>query len=214
MRSKLSTADQIVQASLQLFNEKGYAATSLSEIAKSIGISQGNLSYHFPAKIDLVRRIEDDVRAQANARRGRLRPGNVADAYVERLLFGMKLAWNHRFLLRDRAQYKRGPDTPLSEWTASFEEFRALIFRMNTDGLFRKGAVKDLEALTRAIWIIGRYWMDYLHDAEGRVEISWEDQRRCVEHHFAVLLPCLTAGGQRQFEAALAHAAQFSQKQA
>lgn len=214
MCSKLSTADQIVAASLKLFNEKGYAATSLSEIAKSIGISQGNLSYHFPAKSDLVRRIEDDVRAQANARRGRLRPGNVADAYVERLLSGMKLAWNHRFLLRDRAQYNRGPDTPLSEWTASFEEFRALIFRMDKEGLFRKGAVKDLEALTRAIWIIGRYWMDYLHDAEGRVEISWEDQRRCVEHHFAVLLPCLTVGAQRQFEAALAHAAQISQVQA
>lgn len=210
MYSKPSTADQIINASLKLFNEQGYAATSLSEIARSVGISQGNLTYHFPTKRDLVRRIENDVRAQAQARRARLRPGNVADAYVERLLFGMKLAWNYRFLLRDRTQYKRGPDTPLSEWTASFEEFRALMFRMEREGLFRKGAVEDLEALTRAIWIIGRYWMDYLHDAEGRTEISWEDQKRCVEHHFAVLLPCLTASAKRQFEAALAHADRFS----
>jgi len=210
MNSRVSTADQIIEASLKLFNERGYAATSLSEIAKSIGISQGNLSYHFPTKRDLVSRIEEDVRAQAQARRARLRPCNVSDAYVERLLFGMKLAWNYRFLLRDRAQYKRGPDTPLSEWTASYEEFRALMFRMDRDGLFRKGAVEDLEALTRAIWIIGRYWMDYLHDAEGRVEISWDDQKRCVEHHFAVLLPCLTASAKKQFEAALAHAAQFN----
>ncbi len=210
----MSTADQIIQASLKLFNEQGYAATSLSEIAKSIGISQGNLSYHFPTKHDLVRRIEEDVRAQAQARRARLRPGNVADAYVERLLFGMKLAWNHRFLLRDRAQYERGPDTPLSEWTASFDEFRALMVRMDREGLFRKGAVADLEALIRAIWIIGRYWMDYLHDAEGRMEMSWEDQRRCVEHHFAVLLPCLKASAKKQFEAALAHAAQFSDGEA
>lgn len=210
MSARLSTADQIVAASLRLFNAQGYAATSLSEIAKSIGISQGNLSYHFPTKHDLVRRIEEDVRAQARARRARLRPGNVADAYVERLLFGMKLAWNYRFLLRDRAQYNKGPDTPLSEWTASFEEFRALMFRMEREGLFRKGAFEDLETLTRAIWIIGRYWMDYLHDAEGRMEISWDDQKRCVEHHFAVLLPCLTASAKRQFEAALAHAAQFN----
>lgn len=210
MNSRLSTADQIIEASLKLFNERGYAATSLSEIAKSIGISQGNLSYHFPTKRDLVSRIENDVRAQAQARRARLRPGNVAEAYVERLLFGMKLAWNYRFLLRDRAQYNRGPDTPLSEWTASFEEFRALMFRIDSEGLFRKGAVEDLEALTRAIWIIGRYWMDYLHDAEGRVEISWEDQKRCVEHHFAVLVPCLTASAKRQFEASLAHAAKFN----
>lgn len=214
MNSRRSTADQIIEASLKLFNEQGYAATSLNEIAQSIGISQGNLSYHFPTKRDLVSRIEDNVRALAQARRARLRPGNVADAYVERLLFGMKLAWNHRFLLRDRAQYQRGPDTPLSEWTASFEEFRALMVRMDREGLFRKGAVEDLEALTRAIWIIGRYWMDYLHDAEGRREISWEDQKRCVEHHFAVLLPCLIASAKTQFEAALAHAAQFAKAHA
>jgi len=209
MNARMSTADQIVEASLKLFNEQGYAATSLSEIARSVGISQGNLSYHFPTKRDLVSRIEADVRAQAQARRARLRPGNVADAYVERLLFGMKLVWNHRFLLRDRAQYNKGPDTPLSEWTASFEELRALMLRMEREGLFRKGAVEDLEALTRAIWIVGRYWMDYLHDAEGRTEISWDDQKRCVEHHFAVLLPCLTPSAKRQFEAAFAHATQL-----
>lgn len=214
MRSSPSTADQIIAASLKLFNEQGYAATSLSEIAKAVGVSQGNLSYHFPTKRDLVRRIEADVRGQAQARRARPRPRNLADAYVERLLFGMKLVWNHRFLLRDRAQYNKGPDTPLSEWTASFEEFRTLMVRMDEEGLFREGAVEDLDALTRAIWIIGRYWMDYLHDAEGRKEITWQDQKRCIEHHFAVLLPCLTESAKKQFEAALAHAAQFSEVQA
>ncbi|MEZ5945616.1 MAG: TetR/AcrR family transcriptional regulator [Hyphomonas sp.] len=73
-------------------------------------------------------------------------------------------------------------------------------------GMFRRDAVTDLALLTRAIWIVGRYWMDYLSEFEGRSEITWRDQERGIEHHYAVLLPCLTADAKRDFRAALARA--------
>jgi hypothetical protein len=69
--------------------------------------------------------------------------------------------------------------------------------------MFRRDAVPDLTVLTRSIWIVSRYWMDYLRESEGREEITWEDQERGIAHHFALLLPCLTAGARRQFTAAL-----------
>jgi len=48
--------------------------------------------------------------------------------------------------------------------------------------------------------------MDHLRETEGLARIAWEDQERGIEHHFAVLLPCLTASARRAFEAALRRA--------
>ena len=45
---------RILDAALELFNRNGYAATSQAEIAGAAGIRQGNLTYHFPAKLDVV----------------------------------------------------------------------------------------------------------------------------------------------------------------
>ena len=50
MTKRSATASRILEASRKLFNAKGYTATSVTEIAASLGISQGNLTYHFPTK--------------------------------------------------------------------------------------------------------------------------------------------------------------------
>lgn len=48
--SLLTTREKILQESRKYFNEHGYAASSLYQIAQTIGISRGNLTYHFADK--------------------------------------------------------------------------------------------------------------------------------------------------------------------
>ena len=203
MGSISSTAEKILEASRQLFNAKGYAATSLSDIADSVGISKGNLSYHFPTKRELAVRLIEDTRQLAQERRSSLRSGDIADDYVEHLLFAMDMTWNNRFLLRDRKEFADELGGPGSELAADFDELLTLIQRIEAAGMFRKDAVSDLKVLTRSIWIVSRYWMDYLREFEGQEEVSWSDQELGIRQHFAVLLPCLTAPARRQFESAL-----------
>lgn len=45
---------KIVQAAIEIFSEKGYAATSTSEIAKSAGVSEGTIFRHFKTKKELL----------------------------------------------------------------------------------------------------------------------------------------------------------------
>ncbi|MBI1260762.1 MAG: TetR family transcriptional regulator [Rhizobiales bacterium] len=214
MAAAKSTPDRIVEAGRWLFNAKGYAATSLHEIAAEVGISQGNLTYHFPTKRDLATRIEADARALARARRDNLWPGNVADDYVEHVLFAMNAMWSYRFLFRDRAQYASGIDirNPESELMADFEELHALLKRIEAEGMFRRGLLDDLTVLARSIWIVGRYWMDYLNEFEGRKEISWSDQERGIEHHYSLLRPYLTASANREFKAAFDRAPRLANR--
>ncbi|MCE7998536.1 MAG: TetR family transcriptional regulator [Rhodobiaceae bacterium] len=205
MKSRTTTADRILQAGRTLFNDKGYAATTLTEIAAVVGISQGNLTYHFPTKSDLALRLISDARQHSQNRRATKRPGDIADDYVEHLLFAMDMTWNHRFALRDRGQVKEaiGVQIQDTELSADFDELRQLVYRIEKEGMFRRDYEINIEKLTRSLWIVSRYWMDYLRETEELDVIDWEDQERGIEQHFTVLLPCLTASARKEFTAAL-----------
>lgn len=208
MKSRSTTPDRILDASRRLFNDKGYAATTLTEIAASIGISQGNLTYHFPTKRHIAARLEEEVEQRGRNRRATQTAGAIEDDYVEHLLFGTETIWQNRFLLRDRAQYADIPlsKKPQSEIAADFDELQELLGRIKEEGMFRRDIDIDLPTLTRSLWIISRYWMDYLNELEGQETITLSDKEQAVQQHFAVLLPSLTAAARRAFEAALARA--------
>lgn len=212
MKTRSATAIRILEASRKLFNAKGYAATSVTEIASSLGMSQGNLTYHFKTKRDLAMQLEADVLQMMKARRMNRNPGPLAEDYVEHLLFGMELTWNNRFLMRDRMQYAGTPigRRPDSELMADFYELTSLLVRIREQNLFTKDSAQDIDVLARSLWIVSRYWIDYLRELEGLTEISWADQERGIQHHFAILLPNLKLSARRAFKAALDQASRHS----
>ena len=59
MDKDISTPSAIVAAARQLLIDDGYAELSIRRVADKVGISPGNLTYHFPAKADLVHAVMD-----------------------------------------------------------------------------------------------------------------------------------------------------------
>jgi AcrR family transcriptional regulator len=53
----LSTKEKILNGSRVLFNREGWREVRIRDIAGSLGISPGNLTYHFPKKEDLLKAI-------------------------------------------------------------------------------------------------------------------------------------------------------------
>jgi len=206
---KATTPQRVLEASRRLFIRKGYAATSLAEIAAEAGISQGNLTYHFPSKQDLATGILEDARRRMQARRAAYSPGPVADDYVEHLQFAMTLTWDYRFALRDRAQFMDEADEaqPVAEMAADFEELSSLLQRMKAEGFFRRDLAVGLPALARSLWIVSRYWLDHLGEFEGIRTVTWHEQERGIEQHLTLLAPCLTATARRSLDDALRRAA-------
>ena len=47
---KGNTRQEILSAAKKLFNERGYNAVSVQDIAGALGISKGNLTYYFKKK--------------------------------------------------------------------------------------------------------------------------------------------------------------------
>ena len=206
MHSRLTTRERILETSLRLFNEQGYSATSLTRIATEVGIAKGNLTYYFATKQALALELEHRARVQAMERRNSGSSGLLfADAYVQTIWFGLSDWWSYRFLYRDHAQYQDNtvrqlPNQPMID---DIQKIHASLKRMDTESMLRSGYVPDLQVLARTLFMVTRFWLDHLRETEGPIQFSAEDQRRGLEHHFAVLLPNLTAEARRQFEAAL-----------
>jgi AcrR family transcriptional regulator len=53
----MSTKDKIIHTSIELFNRHGERAITTNHIAAHMGISPGNLYYHFKNKEDIIRHI-------------------------------------------------------------------------------------------------------------------------------------------------------------
>jgi len=95
------TRDRILEASLVLFNENGLAGVSTHRIASELGISPGNLHYHFKGKRLIVgglfRRFEDRLSACMDAATN---VGAVDDLWLSlHLIFEAINAY--RFIYRD-----------------------------------------------------------------------------------------------------------------
>src|SRR4030095_4906215 len=81
------TAERILDTTLDLFNRLGEPNVSTTLISAELGITPGNLYYHYHAALAELLRAADDV-------------ADVEDAW---LFFHMmfELIWDYRFLYRD-----------------------------------------------------------------------------------------------------------------
>jgi len=56
-RRKEARPGELLEAALDLFVEKGYAATKVEDVAKRAGVSKGTLFLYFPSKEDLFKAV-------------------------------------------------------------------------------------------------------------------------------------------------------------
>lgn len=61
------TARRILEHAHRAFNERGVGAVGMRELARELGLSPGNVSYHFPTKEALVVALVEHLHAENNA---------------------------------------------------------------------------------------------------------------------------------------------------
>jgi AcrR family transcriptional regulator len=95
------TAQRILEVTLELFNRFGEPNVSTTLISAEMGISPGNLYYHYPAKDELINSLFDRYeKALGELLRAAPDVRNVEDAWLFlHMLF--ELIWQYRFLYRD-----------------------------------------------------------------------------------------------------------------
>lgn len=164
--SRLNTRQRIVQAALELFNQQGERQVTTNHIAAHLGISPGNLYYHFRNKQTIVLELFGQYEQLVDQflQRPQDRVMTVADkAFLLEAL--LTVLWDYRFLHRD-LQHVLAADTELAQRYQRLAQ-RCLnnaqgIYQGFADaGILRIDAV-SIEALVLNSWLILTAWVPFV----------------------------------------------------
>jgi AcrR family transcriptional regulator len=194
------TAERILEVTLELFNRFGEPNVSTTLISAELGISPGNLYYHYPAKDELINSLFDRYEKALNellAAADGVR--NIEDAW---LFFHMlfELIWQYRFLYRDLNDL-------LSKNRRLETHFQFVLKNKGRavqgvlDGLSAGSAMKitrpEATPVATAMVVVLTYWLSYEYVRDPRKALEPESAgaalARGAYHTLSLLMPYLDA---------------------
>ena len=169
------TAERILEVTLELFNRFGEPNVSTTLISAELGISPGNLYYHYPAKDELINTLFDRYeRALNELLRAADGVANVEDAWLFfHVLF--ELIWQYRFLYRDLNDLL-SKNRRLETHFQFVLKNKAKAVQNVLDGLARSNAMhidsRDVEPVATAMVVVLTYWLsfEYVRDPRNALE--------------------------------------------
>lgn len=202
------TAERILEVTLELFNRFGEPNVSTTLISAELGISPGNLYYHYPAKDELINSLFDRYeKALDELLRAADEVRHIEDAW---LFFHMlfELIWQYRFLYRDLNDLlskNRRLETHfqfvLKHKTRAVQ---AVLAGLGASGAARPGR-EQAEAVASAMVVVLTYWLSYEYVRDPRRALEPENaaaaMARGAYHVLSLLHPYLDAAAQAHLHA-------------
>jgi AcrR family transcriptional regulator len=155
---KTIVTKEVLEQAAQLFARKGFANTSLQDVADAIGLSRPALYYYFPSKNALLEALVEDVTVAAVTMLADIR-NNTALGPEERLRRAVEslVFWGlerpTRFKVIDRAEDLLPPDISATHEAAKRQVLQAMV-TLIADGV-AAGILRPVEPRLAALSIIG-----------------------------------------------------------
>ncbi|MCE5233360.1 MAG: TetR/AcrR family transcriptional regulator [Mizugakiibacter sp.] len=189
------TRERILETSLGMFNAQGEPNVTTNHIADELGISPGNLYYHFRNKDDIVeqlfaryeQRMDDALQAPQE------RLPDLEDVWLQ-LHLVFECMWDYRFLYRDlvdilaRSRKLRLRFVRVLE--RSGESARRVMHGLVGTGVMRASA-DEVEALVENILLIATFWLDYDAVRRGSSHEAPQELGRGIYQVMLLLAPFL-----------------------
>jgi len=170
------TRRRILDESLRLFNEHGEEGVTTSDIAAALGISPGNLYYHYRNKDEIVtqlfarleERLDIEPRVDADAAQA------IEDLWLYLHLM-LEAIWDFRFFYRNLHGVARR-DRRLAQRFNRIAGRKLASIEGLCNGLAAQGALRadgeEIHALARNVLLVATYWLDFQALRRGRDEAA------------------------------------------
>lgn len=202
--TKHHTYIRIVEASLQLFNEQGERNISTNHIAQHLGMSPGNLYYHFANKdeiiIQLFKRYSRELFVYLSETP---LPNTIAEAVA--YMGGVyQVMWEYRFLFSDvNALLLRSTELLGEHNEFTRERISPLLVKLLTQ--MQEAGMIEIDEIGKRdlsvnIWLITKYWFDFDSSIVGRGKLGAEAKQRGIRRTLSLLRPYLRAPHLQEFD--------------
>lgn len=203
---KRRTRDRILDAALDLFNDRGPDRVTTAEIALAVDINEGNLYYHFRTKellvLALFARFEADAMVLVATVDGA--DEGAAATYVGFLRQWFSLVWSYRFLFRDLVGLVALAPAlvePVRTISAAMRlAVGDIVSRMQKAGLVDIPESEHDAVLTN-LWIVSTYWAAYLNLQEGVSEFGQRQMDWGLQQVSSLFRPYLSTEAKAELEA-------------
>ena len=188
------TKEKIIETAIILFNQEGTSSISTNHIAKELGISTGNLYYHFKNKEEIIRAILEKM-IQEWDRVWQVPVSNwqpTLEDLKSVIRYSFQLEWKYRFFYRElivlmkidpilKDRHKQIQVQRMTEQKKFFQYFIEVgVIRIPKDQL-------QVDALLTISWILSNYWLTFL-ETSGE-EISEEKIEEGIQLIMTVIKP-------------------------
>ena len=203
----MDTKDKIIATAIDLFNIHGTKAISTNHIAKEMGISPGNLYYHFRSKNDIIRSISDNFSNELGSVL-KIQLDTISD-FSSNLtsLFNrfFKIQQSYQFLFLEGVHLTKQDSRLLDNYTnlrsLIKKGYHELLSNLVKIKIMKRQSLNIIDDLLDAQWIIMWYWIN--HTILNRNTYDDFQIKKGIKLSFSIIKPQLTSIGKVAFDRAL-----------
>ncbi len=189
------TKISILQKAVELFNEHGTASVSMNALAESLGISAGNLQYHYKGKEDLIRAILEEMFRQFDGIYRSIEGTFTLDILRQTMRLHFHLVWKYRFFYREQGALLRNDEALADRFRAiqaqRMDEQEALMKRLAASGGLRGNlSPEELRNVVLIGWVLGNTLLAYNESLGQKIDEAAQAQALeiMIQHYKPYLL--------------------------
>ncbi len=200
--NKIKTKDRILITALNLFNDKGLSQVTLRTIAQEMGISQGNLNYHFKKREEIIETLYFQLVEHIDKGIVEQQDENSLSSFFKVFRVIMDNFYQYRFFLLDFVQIMRENKKIKTHYaqlnTIRTEQFQNLFVALIANDFIRKEELPhEYEYLYKRLQILINFWIS--NSATAKETLS----KKSITYYYDVigqsLYPYLTPQGKAEY---------------
>lgn len=161
----MTTRERILEKSLELFNDHGVPNITLRRIAAELGMSQGNLNYHFKKREDIIEALYYQLLVDFEREKARLDTEEINLNFIlDSTRAGMESLFRYRFLMIDFNQNMR-ENPGIHAHFIELEKVRKMTYLHSFNLAIEKGIMRppdfpgEYEGLNDRIRVFSDFWI-------------------------------------------------------
>lgn len=198
---KAKNRERILTASIDLFNQSGVVAVTTNHIAAHLGISPGNLYFHFCNKEEIITELFDRMCTDTYQVWMPNKTVSAHDSPLALIERTLEIYWTYRFFHREMYHLRRKDPVLARKWKSHINKMARLL--LATYGHWVKKGVmkkladpKEMQMIADIVLVTSSWYLQFFESPEKPA--NRRSVRIGVDHILRFLLPYHTDKGQKE----------------